>query len=91
MSSIFRFSWKAKLLLLMFAPSIIFRSTALIDERSGKNLSKFHSRNNTASSFSEVVDVDDPVVATEVDDWLARFYFDSVSFRSRIDNDQNDN
>jgi hypothetical protein len=41
---------------------------ALIDERSGKNLSKFHSRSSTCSSFSDVVDVDDPVVATEVDD-----------------------
>jgi hypothetical protein len=39
-----------------------------IEARSGKNLSKFHSRSSTASSFSDVVDVDDPVVATDVDD-----------------------
>lgn len=47
----------------------------LIDERSGKNFSKFHSRNKTASSLSEVVD-DDPVVPTDDVDWLARFYLD---------------
>lgn len=74
MSSIFRFSWYAKLIgALIFRPSML-----LIDERSGKNFSKFHSLNRTASSFSDV-DVDDPVVPTEDDDWLARFYLNSIS------------
>lgn len=92
MSSIFRFSWYAKLSL---GASNFRVSILLIDERSGKNFSKFHSRNRT-SSFSEVVDVDDPVVATDDDDWLARFYLNFVFFVLSTpgginSNDRNDN